>query len=126
MTEEHSKASPLNVLFVFIAIAFLSLRAIDYALIGSFLPACLAVLFLGIAALWFKSKSKLKYRSQKILGLIILLYALAKLLLGGLLKIAPVGSAHATENTSYIYFAISFLALLAGISLLKPTPQHDS
>lgn len=117
--EQTSKRGLFLGPIILIAVAFFAIRAINYALIGSIFPACFAVLIICLAALWYTGKGKLKRWSQRLLGLIIFLYGLAKLLLGSLLKIAPISSAHAVENTSYVYFLVSTLALFAGYRLMK-------
>jgi len=94
-------------------------RAVEYALLGAFIPLYFlmaVVISLGLARVAGPSIMKIAIR---VWGVILCLYAIARLVMFGLIRFGPPISAHATDSFSYIHAGLSLLYLGAGLYLLK-------
>ncbi len=98
---------------------FFIVRGIQFVFIESYAPLILSGVLLILAAVYFSFNGKVSRIAIKAFGLILILYSVIKILLGLLLKIAPVDSMHASESTSIFYFLVSILVLFVGYYLFR-------
>lgn len=110
------------IVLLVILLAFLA-RAVIYLPIGSYLPAVVAsigLLIVGGAA--FAGETVFRW-SSRVVGVIVVLYGVARLLLGGVMAFAGVSSAHAMQHTGMIFMAISAAYVAAGLLVVISPPR---
>ena len=119
MSERASSTYKSVWIIILASLSFFCVRAIQYALIGSHAPLGIAMIsaVMIIAAFAFGKTGSRK--ALKLFGILLIFYGTIRVLLGLLLKIAPIDSAHASEATSASYFLISALFLFGGVYLFK-------
>lgn len=119
MSEVHSLKFKLIWGIILLSLLFFIVRGVQYAIISSYAPLGFAAFLIAIVIAALIFGATLSRRALKLFGVTLILYGIIRILLGALLKVAPIDSVHATESTSAFYFLLSALFLWGGIYLCK-------
>lgn len=103
-----------------LSLGFFLVKGVRYALIGSLVPLILIMTVLTILALTSQRSPKWFRRSLRYWGILLILWAVGRLLVEVLFKLTPnITEAHIREQFTILQKLVSILFLVIGIHLTR-------